>query len=193
MEHYVWPSYSVWLCLAFIPLSSYIYNNIHSFELVGCDSFQILQQPVARLLRVVSQRLPAIRGESLLIQAMWINSAAKNSHFKFFIPILLSLISISLYRTDPLELWSGGRIKVNKHKQAWFRPVYVIHYLFHILHPRHVGLLHWVLFVVSQSVSEFLHKITFYASWKSHFIRIEITRQYFQLNSLVYWISSLNM
>ena len=42
----------------------------------------------------------------------------------FFIPILLSLSS--LYWTDPLELWFG---------------LFVIHYSFHILHPRSVHLL----------------------------------------------------
>ena len=42
----------------------------------------------------------------------------------FFIPILLSLSS--LFWTDPLELWFG---------------LFVIHYSFHILHPRSVHLL----------------------------------------------------
>ena len=42
----------------------------------------------------------------------------------FFIPILFSLAS--LYWTDPLELWFG---------------LFVIHYSFHILHPRSVHLL----------------------------------------------------
>ena len=42
----------------------------------------------------------------------------------FLIPILLSLAS--LYWTDPLELWYG---------------LFVIHYSFHILHPRSVHLL----------------------------------------------------
>ena len=52
-----------------------------------------------------------------------IPQAAENSTF-FFIPILLSLSS--LYWTDLLELWFG---------------LFVIHYSFHILHPRSVHLL----------------------------------------------------
>ena len=53
----------------------------------------------------------------------------------FFIPILLSLSS--LYWTDPLELWFG---------------LFVIHYSFHILHPRSVHLLNLFKFYVCHTV-----------------------------------------
>ena len=100
-----------------IPLGSKFLTDLSTFKHLQSCTLECSTTPSS-----LSFSFFSISFSSLTI--FFLNSTSSWKLTFFFIPILLSLSS--LYWTDPLELWFG---------------LFVIHYSFHILHPRSVHLL----------------------------------------------------
>ena len=97
-----------------IPLGSKFLTDLSTFKRLH---FGMLYHTIFALILILLNLI-------LFSHYLFLNSTSSWKLTFFFIPILLSLSS--LYWTDPLELWFG---------------LFVIHYSFHILHPRSVHLL----------------------------------------------------
>ena len=97
-----------------IPLGSKFLTDLSTFKRLH---FGMLYHTTFALILILLNLI-------LFSHYLLLNSTSSWKLTFFFIPILLSLSS--LYRTDPLELRFG---------------LFVIHYSFHILHPRSVHLL----------------------------------------------------
>ena len=97
-----------------IPLGSKFLTDLSTFKRLH---FGMLYYTIFALILILLNLI-------LFTHCLLLNSTSSWKLTFFFIPILLSLSSF--YWTDPLELWFG---------------VFVIHYSFHILHPRSVHLL----------------------------------------------------
>ena len=96
------------------PLGSKFYDRYLS-------TFKLLH--FGMLYHIIFALILILRYLFLFSHYLLLNSTSSRKLTFFFIPILLSLAS--LYWTDPLKLWSGP---------------FVIHYSFHILHPRSIHL-----------------------------------------------------